>query len=135
LSKDTAATGDRWAVSEAVRERMAQRGLSTAEIARRSGLSETTIRDITYGTNRHNKSTLVAISAVLGWPPDYLTNILRGEPGKNVTPVSQLEAHLARLAEGIGALREDVAGLKDVVHEIDEKIEVIYKARRSPGDA
>lgn len=128
--------GDLQAVGRAVRERMGQLGSSTAEVARRSGFSETTIRDIAHGKSRHNKSTLVAICAVLDWPPDYLVNILHGEAHKNVIPESPLEIHLAKLAEGlaeIGALRQDIAGLKEIVHKIDKKIDVMTDPRQPPG--
>jgi transcriptional regulator with XRE-family HTH domain len=134
LPKDASAGGDRQAVGWAVRERMAQLGFSTAELARRSGLSETTIRDIMQGTSRNNKSTLVAISAVLSWPPDYLVNILHGDADKNVAPESPLETYLAKLALGlaeIGALREDIAGLKEIVDRIDKKLDVMSEARGS----
>ena len=95
------------AVQDAIRERMAQLRMSTAMLARETGLSETTIRYIGEPGRRHNRSSLVAISAVLGWRYDHLTNILRGEPSKSV-PVklpeimSRMDAkinHVIRLIE------------------------------------
>ena len=83
----------------------------------------------------------MSISMALGWPPDYLSNILIGEADKNVPAESPLEANLAKLAEGIaaglaeiGALRNDVAGLIEVVHKIDEKLGKMAGARQSPAD-
>jgi transcriptional regulator with XRE-family HTH domain len=127
LSKNASGDGDKEAVGRAVKERMAQLGLTTAELARRSGLSETTIRGITQATARHNRSTLVAISAVLDWPPDYLVNVLHGEADKNVKAESPLEIQLAKLANGL-------AGLTEIVHQIDGKIDVIMGPRHSPGE-
>lgn len=58
--------------------------MSTAHLARESGLSETTVRYIGQSLSGHNKSTLVALSGVLRWRYDYLVNVLHGEPEKNV---------------------------------------------------
>ena len=128
MSEDALTEGARAEVARIVSGRMGQLGISTAELRRRSGLSVNTIRGITEGASRHNRSTWVAISAVLEWPWDYLVNILNGRSDKNVAPESPLEMHLAALADGlaeIGALRRDVAGLTDVVHEIDRKIDLV----------
>ena len=118
----------------AVRGRMKQLGISAAELRRRSGLSVNTIRGITEGTTRHNRSTWVAISAVLEWPWDYLVNILNGNAGRNATAKSPMETQLAKLVDGladIDALRQDVAVLGDIVHEIDGKIEVVIRSRHT----
>jgi transcriptional regulator with XRE-family HTH domain len=136
LSKDAPAEGARAEVARAVSGRMGQLGVSAAELRRRSGLSVNTIRSITEGASRHNTSTLVAISAVLEWPWDYLVNILTGRADKNVAPKSPLETHLAKLADGlaeIDALRQDVSGLKDVVHEIDRKIDLVIESQHASG--
>ena len=71
------------AVSVAIRKRMRELSMSMAHLARETGLSETTIRYIGNPASGHNKSTLVAISAVLRWRHDHLINVLRGEPDKN----------------------------------------------------
>jgi hypothetical protein len=137
LSKDAPTERARAEVARAVSGRMGQLGVSTAELRRRSGLSVNTIRGITEGTSRHNRSTWVAISAVLEWPWDYLVNILNGRSDKNVTIKSPLEAHLARLVDGlaeIDALRQDVAGLKDIVHEIDKKVNVVIESWHTSGE-
>jgi len=136
LSKDAPAEGARAEVARAVSGRMGQLGVSTAELRRRSGLSVNTIRGITEGASRHNRSTWVAISAVLEWPWDYLVNILNGKSDKNVTPKSPLETHLAKLADeltDIDALRQDVAGLKDIVYEIDRKIGLVIGSQHASG--
>jgi len=75
-------TGNWQAVGEAVRARRRELKMSTAELARLTGLSETTIRYL--GATTRSKASLVAISAVLRWRYDHLTNILRGQPEKNV---------------------------------------------------
>jgi len=48
-----------------------------------------------------------------------------------------METHLAKLVDGlaeIDALRQDVAVLKDIVHEIDKKIDVVIGSRSTSGD-
>jgi len=137
VSKDVPAQEARAEVARAVSGRMGQLGITAAELRRRSGLSVNTIRGITDGTTRHNRSTWVAISAVLEWPWDYLVNILNGSADGTATVTSPLETQLAKLADGlaaIDALRQDVAVLADIVHDIDGKIEVVTGSRRSSGD-
>jgi hypothetical protein len=113
----TSAKEDWVAVGEAVRSRTRELKLSTARLARETGLSETTIRYIGQPETRHNISALVAISAVLRWRYDYLTNILRRESHKNVrikpTPLENLNA--------------EVADLKKTVHEMGKKIDALRK--------
>jgi hypothetical protein len=136
LSKDAPTEEARAEVARAVSGRMGQLGVSAAELRRRSGLSVNTIRGITEGASRHNRSTWVAISAVLDWPWDYLVNILNGRPDKNVTPKSPLETRLAELADGLGeieVLRRDVAGLKEIVHEVDRKINLVIEFQHTSG--
>jgi hypothetical protein len=72
-------TGGDWqAVGAEVRERMAAQKITTAELARRTALSETTIRSIGKGTGPHEGATLVTLAAGLGWPLQYLREIAGG---------------------------------------------------------
>ena len=48
-----------------------------------------------------------------------------------------METHLAKLVDGlagIDVLRQDVTVLKDIVHEIDKKIDVVIGPRHTSGD-
>jgi hypothetical protein len=83
------------AVGDAIRERMAQLRISTARLARETELSETTIRYIGQPERGRHRSSLVAISAVLGWRYDHLTNILRGETHKNTPVIRRSEERLS----------------------------------------
>lgn len=135
---ESAPTGEaRAEAARVVSERMNALRLSAAELRKLSGLAVNTIRDMTEGTGQPNRSTWVAVSAVLDLPWDYLVNIVDGRPDKNVAE-SPMERQLAKLADQlgeIGALRRDVAGLADVVQKIDRKIEVAIGTGRSAGDA
>jgi hypothetical protein len=77
-----------------VEERMKKLRRPPAEIYRLSGLTVNTLRNVTEETGKPNKSTWVALSAVLDLPWDYLLNIVYGMPEKNVA-VSPLEKRLA----------------------------------------
>jgi lambda repressor-like predicted transcriptional regulator len=140
LAKDAQGSEDWAAVSRAVTARLGERGMSIAQLARESGLSETTIR---YIANGRTDSMLVAISAVLGWRYDHLRNILHGEPDKNTQDLGEAAEPADSLAEPyfesqlraeLGSVRAEVAGLRDVVYRIDEKIDVIIQAQHAdPG--
>ena len=68
------------AVSAEVRSRMTERKMTTTELARVTALSQTTIRQIRKGTGTHHGHALVALSAALGWPPQYLREVAASKP-------------------------------------------------------
>jgi hypothetical protein len=70
------------AVDSAIRKRMAELKMTISGLARETGLSETTIRYLARPGQRANRSTLVAISTVLGWRYDYLGHVLLGNRRK-----------------------------------------------------
>jgi len=106
-----------------MRERMSELKMSTAELARQTGLSQTTIRYIGEPAGRHNKVALVAISAVLRWRYDHLTNILRGEPEKNVRIAPPVRVVVERV------VRDEIGPLKEQVSDLAETLKVISKAK------
>jgi transcriptional regulator with XRE-family HTH domain len=136
LLRDAPGNEDWAAVGQAIRERMRERGMSATQLAQETGLSPMTIRHIGEPmTNRRTKSTLVAISAVLEWRYDHLTNILRGEPEKNLPVTSPLEPHFESLLRAeVGPVKEGVAGIRDIIHVIDKKIDVIIESQHAPVD-
>ena len=137
--KDAPKGGDWQAVGPAVIERMQQLGLSVTAIRKLSGLSETTIYDVIQVRGRPRKSTLALLSAVLDWRIDHLDNILQGRAHENVMTESPLEKNLAQVIRGLAdlnTLRADVSELKDVVHRIDGKVDIVIADRHAPsGDA
>lgn len=72
LPQMAAADGDWQAVAAEVRRRMDERKITTAELARRTALSETTIRSVRKGTDRHEGHTLIVLAACLGLHNQYL---------------------------------------------------------------
>ena len=134
--RDAPRNEDWAAVGQAIRDRMRELGISSTRLAEETGLSPTTIRHIGDPTKRRTKSTLVALSAVLDWRHDHLTNILHGEPQKNLPAASPLEPYLENLLRAeVGPVKEEVAGIRDIIHVIDKKIDVIMESQHSPINA
>ncbi|MGH3281343.1 MAG: hypothetical protein ACRDNW_19710, partial [Trebonia sp.] len=134
MAADGLADGDWTAVDQAVSERMRELHMSLSYLARETGLSQTTIRYIGTPTRKHNKSTLVAISAILGWRHDHLINILRGTPEKNILAPdsSPVEAYFQNLLSAeIGPMREQVTELVQTVNGMAKRIDVFYQERQS----
>ena len=116
---------ENWAaVADAVQARRRELKMSTAELARQTGLSETTIRYLGQPTGRHNRASLVAIAAVLRWRYDHLTNILHGQPEKNVHVKPPPLASLERLVRDETAqLRQQIDSLSQTVNAIREQLD------------
>lgn len=115
------------AVADAIRVRRLELKLSVAELARETCLSETTIRSIGKSGSRPNRGALVAISAVLRWRYDYLTNVLRGQQHQNVVirrpPTAVfveglLQAELRPVKGELAEVRKAVAALGAEIEEL-----------------
>jgi len=121
------ADGNWMAVHAAVHGQMKRLDMSLARLSRESGISETTIRRIGQSEKRQ-RSTLVAISAALGYPYDYLVDILRGEADPEAPPRSPAEtAFIKRL------LRAEVDPLKVKVDVIDGKVDLLLLDQERKG--
>jgi hypothetical protein len=116
MAEDAATPKEDWiAVVAAIQARRRELKMSLAKLVRETGMSESTIRYLSE-TGPHHKVGLVAMSAVLGWRHDYLTNILRGELHKNVhirRPVTLLVEEVVKAQ--LDPVKTEVAGLKEVV--------------------
>jgi transcriptional regulator with XRE-family HTH domain len=96
------ADGDWSAVGDAVEARMVARKISTAGLARKTGLSETTIRAVRKGRGNPQRVTLSVLSTGLGWPPDYLCRVAEREPLPVKGPA--LTDTVGRIARQVDAL-------------------------------
>jgi hypothetical protein len=122
--EDPPCAGNWAAVGDAIRERMRELKMSKAGLARETGLSETTIRYIGRHDRGHRESALVAISGVLRWRYDHLTNILRGQADKNTPARAGAGVNLERLLHAeVRPLKDDLSLLKETVRAIDKKID------------
>lgn len=122
------------AVVDAVRKRMRELKMPTAHLARESGLSETTVRYIGQSLSGHDRSTLVAMAAVLLWRYDYLVNILHGEPEKNVHVKRRSEDDIQRLLrEEFSPVKEQLAIFEEIVQKVDTRLDIISGTQRKAG--
>ncbi|MGH3280611.1 MAG: helix-turn-helix domain-containing protein [Trebonia sp.] len=126
---------ENWAaVGNALQERMRELKMSKADLARETGLSETTIRYLGRSGNGHYKSALIAISVVLRWRHDHLTNILRGQPEKNVHVKSLGLANLERLVHAeVSPIRDEMSELTEIIQAIEKRIDMLLA--EDPGTA
>jgi hypothetical protein len=134
LAEEALEDGDWAAVDRAVTERLSELHMSLSYLARETGLSQTTIRYLGTPNKKHNKSTLVAISAILGWRHDHLINVLRGQPEKNILGPgsSPVEAYFQNLLSAeVGPMREQVAELTKTVNGMAKRIDVIFQQRQA----
>ncbi len=130
-SEDELTAQRRAAVADVVWARMTELGLSLTGLAELSGLAFNTVKGVIGATgNPAHKSTLVALSAVLGWSPHFLDGIASGRAAGDATSEMMLHALLANLA---GELRTDIARLSEDVRQLDEKISRLIELATRQG--
>jgi transcriptional regulator with XRE-family HTH domain len=97
------------AVGAALRERLDQQGTTMTELAARSGVSLTTVRELVHvlNTRRRQPRTLAALSTALGWPADHLGAVLRGQTSGDPDP-----GELAVIRRELRDLRDRVEALE-----------------------
>jgi transcriptional regulator with XRE-family HTH domain len=101
---------ENWAaVAAALRERLDERGMTMTDLAARSGVSLTTVRELVHvlNTRRRQPRTLASLSSALGWPEDHLGTVLRGR----TTP--------APPANDLAAIRREVRDLRQRVEALE----------------
>ena len=97
------------AVAVALRDRLDERGMTMTELAARSGVSLTTVRELVHvlNTRRRQPRTLASLSTALGWPAEHLGTVLRGR-----TLVEPAADDLASVRRELRDLRERVEALE-----------------------
>jgi transcriptional regulator with XRE-family HTH domain len=111
--------GDWDAVAEAIRNRLAETRMTQMDVASRAQLSLTTIRELQHNLNprRRRPQTLAAVSEALGWPFDYLGQVLRGErPEPHENEVRDPVLH------ALDSLAREVRELRDRVEQIERQL-------------
>jgi transcriptional regulator with XRE-family HTH domain len=100
------------AVAAAMRDRMDERGLTMTDLAARSGVSLTTVRELLHvlNTRRRQPRTLSSLSSALGWQAEYLGSVLRGRPVVDTPPDD-----LAAMHRELRDLRSRVEALERMV--------------------
>ncbi|MEJ3652047.1 helix-turn-helix transcriptional regulator [Actinomycetes bacterium KLBMP 9759] len=101
-------TQDWPAVAAALKARLDERGMTMTDLATRSGVSLTTVRELVHvlNTRKRQPRTLASLSSTLGWPEDHLGAILRGQASDpiGVDDVKSIRAELADLRGRVEAL-------------------------------
>lgn len=97
------------AVAAALRNRLDQQGTTMTDLAARSGVSLTTVRELVHmlNTRRRQPRTLAALSTALGWPADHLGAVLRGQGAEQSDP-----GELATIRRELRDLRGRVEALE-----------------------
>jgi transcriptional regulator with XRE-family HTH domain len=114
------ASGEGWdCVADAIRNRMAETRMTQMDVASRARLSLTTIRELQHNLNprRRRPQTLVAVSEALGWPSDYLDQVLRGDrPEPHDDEVRDPVLH------ALDCLGREIQELRDRVEQIERQL-------------
>lgn len=108
------------AVAAAITARLTDTRMTQMEVASRAQVSLTTLRELQHNLNprRRRPQTLAAVSEALGWPSDYLVQVLRGghpklHPNERADPVLQavdeLEGQLRELRTRVEKIEQQLA--------------------------
>jgi hypothetical protein len=106
-------------VAEAMRSRMAETRMTQMDVASRARLSLTTIRELQHNLNprRRRPQTLAAVSEALGWPPDYLDRVLRGD-----RPEPHEDEVMDPVLQSLDSLGREIRELRDRVEQIERQL-------------
>lgn len=117
--------------------------MTQKELGRRSKVSTATIRQIENrtGNHRHSPRTLEAISEALGWPPQYLSNVLDGRPqpeaADQVTDAATLESLLEGVKEllhKVSLVEQRLGNVVDVIYDSDSELDVSIQIKHARHD-
>lgn len=96
------------AVAKAIRQRLAEIGMTQKQLARHSGVSITMTREIVSNViqRRRGARTLQAISAALGWHQDHLSGVLQGrtDPPAQISPAGDAPSGHDLIAERLAEI-------------------------------
>ena len=99
------------AVSDAIKTRLEEQGMTMTELASRSGVSLTTVRELVHilNTRRRQPRTLATLSEALGWPSDHLSAVVRGRaPHPEAAGAEEVHRELRELRRRVEALERAV---------------------------
>jgi transcriptional regulator with XRE-family HTH domain len=114
------ASGEGWdCVAETIRNRMAETRMTQMDVAARARLSLTTIRELQHNLNprRRRPQTLAAVSEALGWPTDYLDQVLRGD-----RPEPHDDEVRDPVLQSLDSLGREIQELRDRVEQIERQL-------------
>jgi len=130
-------SGDWVAVADAISQRMTELGINQTELITRSQVSKATVGELYHNSTQRRRSarTLQALSIALGWHPQHLAAVLKGQrvPGIG-EPVSRsdddvpgrlaaIEYRLAQIETRLG----DIGELSDRIDEVKTTIDAVAR--------
>ena len=125
------------AVARAIGQRMTEPGIIQRELIERSQVSKATVGELCHNSAQRRRSarTLEALSMALGWHPQHLVAVLKGQRFPEIgEPASRsdddipgrlaaIEYRLARIETRLGAIDE----LSDRLKEINASVEAVIR--------
>jgi transcriptional regulator with XRE-family HTH domain len=125
------------AVAQAISQRMTELGINQAELIERSRVSKATVGELYHNSAQRRRSarTLEALSMALGWHPQHLVAVLKGQRVPDIgEPVSRsdddilgrlsaIEYRLAQIEARLGFIDE----LSDRLEEINSNVEAVIR--------
>jgi transcriptional regulator with XRE-family HTH domain len=125
------------AVAQAISQRVTELGINQAELIERSRVSKATVGELYHNSAQRRRSarTLEALSMALGWHPQHLVAVLRGQRVPDIgEPVSRsdddvpgrlaaIEYRLAQIEARLGVIDE----LSDRLEEINANVEAMIR--------
>lgn len=115
----TQEAGDWGAVAKAIAARLTDARMTQMDVASRAQVSLTTLRELQHNLNprRRRPQTLAAISEALGWPSDYLDQILRGD-----VPQPHTDEVNDPVLQAMDSLGQEVRELRARVEQIEQQL-------------
>ena len=136
------------AVAQAISQRMTELGINQAELIDRSRVSKATVGELYHNSAQRRRSarTLEALSMALGWHPQHLVAVLKGQRVPTLgEPVSRsdddvpgrlaaIEYRLAQIETRLGALGELSGRLEEINANVKAMIRLVDSNRKKVRD-
>jgi len=107
------------AVAGAISNRLTELRTTQMDIAAKARISLTTLRELQHNINprRRRPQTLSALSEALGWPPDYLAKVLRGEDAR-----PHADEEHDPVLKSLGSIERELGDLRGRVARIEQQL-------------
>lgn len=132
------------AVAQAISQRMTELGINQAELIGRSQVSKATVGELYHNSAQRRRSarTLEALSVALGWHPQHLVAVLRGQRVPDIgEPVSRsdddvpgrlaaIEYRLAQIEARLGVIDEVCGRLEEINANVEAVMRFVDSSRK-----
>ena len=129
------------AVADAISQRMTELGINQTELIGRSQVSKATVGELYHNSAQRRRSarTLEALSIALGWHPQHLAAVLKGQRAPDIgEPVSRSDddvpGRLAAIEYRLAQIEAQLGAIGELSNRLDEVKTTIEKVIRR-GDA